>query len=179
MIQRMLHVPVMMKGNAVKFLERVGDFAVGSGKARIHRNTLHLGGVVPSDVDTGTLFDIAEVECVRRAALVGNHRWLHVANKSPLRLPEEGMRLNVGGASSRSKTLRLILDQELADQRFAGAVTRLAILAIHPAAYDLKGCVGTYFEICCAPACSGNCTSSRRILPKVPFRFLPLNGVVP
>lgn len=37
----------------------------------------------------------------------------------------------------------------------------------------------TYFEICGAPECSGNETSSRRIFAKVAFRFLPLKGVVP
>lgn len=61
MIQRISHVPIMMKGNAVKFLKRVGDLGVGRGKTRIHGNTLHLGGVVPSNVNTGTFLDIAEI----------------------------------------------------------------------------------------------------------------------
>ena len=109
------HVPIMMKGDAVELLKRIRHLTIGCRKTRIHRHPLHLARAGPTDVDTRTLLDIAEVEGIRATTLVGDHRRLHMPNKRPLGLPEEGMGLDVRCARSSSKALGFVLDQQFAN----------------------------------------------------------------
>lgn len=112
-----LKVSVMMKRNTIEFLERIGHLSVWRGKAGFQRDTLGLRS--PTNIDTGALFDIAEIRRVRSATLVWNHGRFHMADECPLRLPEERMSLDIRRPSSSAKTLGFILDQQLADQGFA------------------------------------------------------------
>lgn len=77
-------VSFVVQCHAVELLEGICNFAAGSGKARVKRNTLHLAGAhaeafvgaTVADVDTMRLFDVAEVESVDATALIGDDRWL-------------------------------------------------------------------------------------------------------
>lgn len=105
----------MMESDAVEFLEWIIDLAIRRREARIQWNTLQLGGIGASNVDACALFHVAEIEGISAAALMGNHRWLHMADKSPLSLAEERMGFHVRGACSGPKTLQFVFDQQLAD----------------------------------------------------------------
>lgn len=102
----------MMKGDTVELLKRIGYLAIWRRKSRIHRYTLHLGRAGSTDIDTRALLNIAEVESIRTTALVRDHWRLHMPDKRPLRLPEEGMGLDVRSAGSSSKALGLVLDEQ-------------------------------------------------------------------
>lgn len=109
-----------MKSHAVELFKRVGNFAVRCGQSRVHWDPLHLGGRAgATNIHTGTFLDVAEVDGVDTATLVWDHWRLHMANECPLRLAEKWMCLDIRSSSSSSKTLGLVLDQQLTDQGFA------------------------------------------------------------
>lgn len=165
----MVHVvAVMVERDTVELLERICDLAHGCCQTRIQWDTL---GFCSTNIHALTLFDIPEVRCLDTTALVGNHWWLHVAKKCPLRCTEERMCFHIGGSCSGTEAAKLILSQKFANKGFAEALTMLA----------RTRCDGgnAYFDTDGYPEPSGNGTSSRRILAKVALRFLPLKGVVP
>jgi len=105
-----------MEGHAIELFKWVGNFPVGRGQSRIHRDPLHLRGCTgATDIHTATFLDIAEVDGVDTTTLVGDHGRLHMANKSPLRLTEERMGLDIRSPGSSPKTFRLVLDQQFTD----------------------------------------------------------------
>lgn len=118
-------IAIMMKGDAVELLERICDLTTGSCEVRVQRNTFRLARARASNVHAPAIFDIAEVNCVNATALVGNHGRFHVTYQSPLRLAEEWMSLDVRRTSSGTEALCLVLDEQLADQRFAKTVLRV------------------------------------------------------
>lgn len=141
-----LVISLVVKRNAVELLKRIIQFAIGGCKARVHRDTLHFGSVSAANINTGALLDIAEVHRVRTGtALVRDHGWLHMANKSPLGRPEEGMCLDIRCTGTSSKALGLVLDQQLADQRLAkrgGLLRTRALREAHLVPQDAgEGCV--------------------------------------
>lgn len=95
-----------------------------------------------------------------------------MSNESPLGGTEEGVGLDIRSSSSRAKSAVLVLDKKFPNQGFAQTVNVLASQIQNP---DFS----TYLEICGVPECSGNGTSSLKILANVALRFFPLKGVVP
>jgi hypothetical protein len=59
--------------------------------------------------------DVAEVQSIDAASLVGDDRRFRVAEKSPRGAAEEWVVLYVGCASAGTQTAKLVLDQELAN----------------------------------------------------------------
>jgi len=94
-------------------------------------------------------------------------------NECPLGGAEEGMSLDIRCSCSSAKSAVFILDKKLSDERFAQTIVMLA------RGTKTTSMSQTYLEICGVPECSGNGTSSLKILANVALRFLPLKGVVP
>jgi hypothetical protein len=86
---------------------------------------------------------------------------------------EEGVGFNIRSSSSSAKSAVFILDEKFPNQGLAQTVNVLA------SQIQVTGFFSTYLEICGVPECSGNGTSSLRILANVALRFFPLKGVVP
>jgi hypothetical protein len=78
----MRFVTVVMQSHAVELLERIRDLVARRGEAGIQRYTLQLARAV-ADIDTVRLLDVAEVQSVDTAALVGDDWRLRVAEQSP------------------------------------------------------------------------------------------------
>lgn len=100
----------------------------------------------------------------------------------PLGAAEKGMGLYIGSAGAGTDAAELVFDKEFSDEGFTETKKRQCFQRgsdMGKTAMNRTGKLETYFEICGAPACSGNGTSSLKILANVAFRFLPLNGVVP
>lgn len=84
-----------------------------------------------------------------------------MTEEGPLGRTEEWVGFHVGRAGAGTDAADFVFYEEFADERLAEAGgIRSAI--------DLAGQnVGTYCDICGAPECSGNGTSSRRMLANV------------
>jgi hypothetical protein len=117
-------VAIMVQRDRVEVLEWVRHIASRCGKTTIQWNTLERHGSGATDVDTLALLDISKVDRVDSTlALIGDDGRLHVSNQGPLRRAEEGMRLDVRCASASAQPSVLVLDEQLAHQRFAEART--------------------------------------------------------
>jgi hypothetical protein len=114
-------VAIVMQSHAVEFLERIRNLVSGRGKARIQRYTLQLARAAVANIDTVRLLHITEVQSIDTAALVGDDRWLRVAEQSPRGAAEEGMILHVGCTGAGTQAAEFILDEKLADQGLAEA----------------------------------------------------------
>ena len=79
-------VAVVVQRDAVELLERIGNLAHGSRKARVQGHALDLGR---PNVHTLALLDIPEVGCLDSVALVRNDRRLRVTQQRPLCGAEE------------------------------------------------------------------------------------------
>jgi hypothetical protein len=112
----------MMKSDTVELFEGICDLSTGSSETRIQRNTLHLASTRTPNVHASAVFDIAEVNGINSTPLVRDHRRFHVTDKSPLRLSEERVGFDVRCTSSGTETPCLVLDEQLADQRFTKTV---------------------------------------------------------
>lgn len=122
--------------------------------------------------------DVAEVDCVDAAALVGDDGRFAVAEQGPGGTTEEGMCFYVRGAGAGAEAAEFVFDEEFADKRFAETVGKSGSLVI--VFFGVKGGKGqTHLLVLGAPEPSGKGTSSLRIFANVAFRFLPLKGVVP
>lgn len=98
-------VSIMMQRHTVELFERIGDLSARCGESRVQRHTFHLArahaeafvcaGAVAANVETVRLFDVAEVESIDAAALIGNNRRLGVAKESPRGAAEEWVVLHV------------------------------------------------------------------------------------
>jgi len=108
-------VAVVMQGHAVEFFEWICDLIARSGEAGVQRYALHLARTV-ANVDTVRLLDVAEVEGINTAALVGDYRRFGMAEQSPRGAAEEWVVLHIGCTSARSQAAELVLDEKLADQ---------------------------------------------------------------
>lgn len=95
-----------------------------------------------------------------------------MADESPLGRSEERVHLDIRSSGTSAQPAVLVLDEQLANQRFAE--TRLMLALPLPCLFR-----NTHFDIWGAPAWSGNGMSSLRMFANVAFRFLPLKGVVP
>lgn len=137
----MMVLPVVMQRDTVELLKRIRNFRPRSGQATVERHALDVAHGTPAaavpvrrsgtaNVDARALFDVAEVDRVRGAALVRDHRRLHVSQQSPLRGAEESMVLDVGRAGAGAQTATFVFDEELADDGFTKAMrVRLALVA--------------------------------------------------
>ena len=66
--------------------------------------------------------DVAEVNGVNAAALIGHDGRFHVAEEGPGGGAEEGVRFYVGGAGAGAEAAEFVFDEEFADEGFAEAV---------------------------------------------------------
>lgn len=83
-------VALMMQRDAVELLEGIRDLAAGGREAGVERHALHLAGAhaealvrAAAEVDALRFLDVAEVQSVDAAALVGDDGRFGVAQKSP------------------------------------------------------------------------------------------------
>lgn len=177
-------VAIMMQRDAVELLERVRDLAAGRREPGVERDALHLAGAhaealvgaaAGAEVDALGLLDVAEVEGVNAAALIGDDGGFGVAQQGPGGGAEEGVGFDVRGAGAGAETAELVFDEEFTDEGFAEAGGDLVSKGS-----ERGVCKGEiYLEILGDPFPSGKGTSSLRMLAKVAFLFLPLKGVVP
>lgn len=72
-------------------------------------------------VDTAALLDVAEIDRVDGAPLVGDHGRFHVAQERPLRVAEERVGFDVRGAGAGADAAEFVFDEEFADEGFAEA----------------------------------------------------------
>lgn len=112
-------IAVVVQSHAVELFERIRNLAHGGSETRVQWNALDLRYTY---VDALALLDVPEVGCLNAVALVRNDRWFRMAQQCPLCGTEERCRLDIRGASSRSKASSLILDQQLSDERLAETV---------------------------------------------------------
>lgn len=117
-------VAVVMEGYAVEFLKRIGSLTTGRCEAAVERHALHRPR--PADVHTLALLDVAEVDGVEGTPLIWYDWWLHVSDQSPLSRPEEGMYLDVRSSCTGTQSAILVLDKQLAYERFAQTTSPLA-----------------------------------------------------
>lgn len=83
-------VALMMQRDTVELLEGIRDFATGSRKAGVQRDALHLAGAhaealvrAAAEIDALRFLDVAEVQSVDAAALVGDDGRFGVAEEGP------------------------------------------------------------------------------------------------
>lgn len=82
----------MMQCHAIELLKGVHNLPGRRRKPRIHRYAFQFAG---ADIDASALLDVTEVDGVEGSALVGDHGWFHVAEKSPLSGLEERLGLDI------------------------------------------------------------------------------------
>lgn len=115
-------VAFVVQGHAVEFNKGISRLTAGRGEAAVQWDAiLHVHLLSTANIHTFALLNITEVERVNGTAGVGHNWRLHVADKSPLCGAEEGMSLDIGGTSAGTKSAVLVLDQQLANQRFTKA----------------------------------------------------------
>ena len=78
-------------------------------------------------VDTAALLDVAEIDRVDGAALVGHHGRFHVAQERPLGVAEERVGFDVRGAGAGADAAEFVFDEQFADEGFAEAGFRLVV----------------------------------------------------
>ena len=117
-------IAVMMKSNAVKLKEGIGNFVTGSHETAVQRYSLQTHGhrSRATEIDTFALLEISEIERLSTATEMWYDGRLHVADERPLCRTKERVGFDVRSTSARSQPTILILDQELSDERFAEAV---------------------------------------------------------
>lgn len=107
----MMHIiiSIVVQGYAVELEEGICDIASRRGQAAIQRHTLECPG--SAQINTFALLDVAEVDSINPATLVGDNRWFHVSNQSPLCSSEEGMHLDIRSTCASAEPSVLVLDQ--------------------------------------------------------------------
>lgn len=91
----MVILTLMMQCDAVEVNEGICYFTTRCGEARVHWNTLQSVG---TNINTCTLLEIAEIDCIDSPPLVGYHRWLHVSQQRPGDRFEERVVFNIRSA---------------------------------------------------------------------------------
>lgn len=120
-------VSVMVQSHAVELFEWICNLSTRRGESRIQWHALHLARAhaetlvraIAANIDTVRFFDVAEIESVNAATLVGNDRRLRVAKKSPGGAAKEWVILHVRGSGARAETAQFIFDKKLTDERLA------------------------------------------------------------
>jgi hypothetical protein len=120
--RRISVVTIVVKGDAVEFLEWIRNFSTWGSEPRIQWNTPNLAGGGVSDINTATFLHIAEVYCINATALMRDHGRLHMTDQSPRGLSEERVGFHVRRSGTRPETSCLILDEQFANQRFAQTI---------------------------------------------------------
>lgn len=82
-------------------------------------------------VDTAALLDVAEIDRVDGAPLVGDHGRFHVAQERPLGVAEERVGFDVRGAGAGADAAEFVFDEQFADEGFAEAGLEVSGQAVY------------------------------------------------
>lgn len=98
-------IAIMMQCNAIELLKRICNFPARRVESTVERYTLHFArGYTPpfvlarhrrAEIDGMGFLNVAEVDGVDAATLVGNDGWFLVTEESPRGGAEEGMGFDV------------------------------------------------------------------------------------
>ncbi len=96
MILVVMLLPVVMQCDAVELFKWIDKLRAWCRKITVKRNAFEYANATSTaDINALALFDVPEIDRVNAAALVRDHRWLHVTDESPLSSTEEWMALYV------------------------------------------------------------------------------------
>jgi hypothetical protein len=92
----MMILPIVMQRDTVELFEWINKLSARCREITVKRNAFQYADATSTaNINALALLDISEIDRVNAAALVWDHRWLHVTDESPLSSTEKGVALDV------------------------------------------------------------------------------------